>query len=120
SNQEFTRVFRPQERHVTVETLSDEVRLLSGKLEQEIKDANTDENYETAGELSKLKKTVTELDERMTAMSLDDSTDDRFKLEDHKRKLAQDIDTLTKDKKIARLRKEYAEAKATCSAVIDE
>ncbi|WP_291727850.1 hypothetical protein [Bernardetia sp.] len=53
-------------------------------------------------------------------LSEDNITDERYQLEDKKRKLAQEIDNATKDKQIQVVKKEYAETKEECARLVSE
>lgn len=50
----------------------------------------------------------------------DDVTDDKYKLEDRKRKIAQEIDSATKHKRIQKVKEHYFETKQECLKLIDE
>jgi molecular chaperone DnaK len=120
TGQGFTGVFSPKLRHVSVDTLADQARLLHEELEAEIVEATELENYDAAKRLSELRRTAEEIDHRATILSMDDVTDERYKLEDRKRQLAQDVATITRGKKLDKARNEYVEAKKTCLRVINE
>jgi molecular chaperone DnaK len=113
-------VFVPEQREVNIDTLGDQIRLLCEKLEAEIAQATQTESFEVAQELSKLRGAAEALDHEAAILSADDVTDDRYKLEDKKCRLAQDIASATKGKKLDQLRREYAESKQLCNDAIKE
>jgi molecular chaperone DnaK len=120
ANQEFKETFNPKERHTEIVFLKEQVVDLSEKLESEIALATEKEDYETASTLNKLKKemdTVTEETERLTN---DDVTDKRYQLEDKKRKIAQEIDSATKHKRLHAVKELYNEVKEDCRKLLEK
>lgn len=120
SDQQFTEVFNPSQRHLPVSKLQDEVETLQEKLETEITEAVEREDYETADTLSAMKKKVDELVGNSNQLTDDDVTDKKFQYEDNKRKIAQEIDNATRDKRIAVLKIKYNEDKEWCKKIVDE
>jgi molecular chaperone DnaK len=120
ADQEFKETFNPKERHTTIELLREQVDDLSEKLEDEISQATEREDYETASALHKLNKEMEEIAEETQSLTLDDVTDKKYQLEDKKRKLAQEIDNATKDKRIGKAKEEYFETKAECEKLLNE
>ena len=62
-------------------------------------------------ELEKLERDVESLTTKATLLSIDDVTDDRFKLEDQKRKIAQRIYQVTAGKKLDSAKADYTSTK---------
>ncbi len=120
SDQQFTEVFNPSQRHLPVSKLQDEVEILSEKIDTEISEAVQREDFETAEILTNLKKRVDILTENSNKLTSDDSTDDKFKLENKKIEIAQEIDNATRDKRIALLKIKYNEDKEWCKKIVDE
>jgi molecular chaperone DnaK len=120
TGQEFSQVFDPKPRAVPVETLANEIQLLESRLEQETAEAEANENFETVEGLGKLRGKIEELVGEATLLSIDDVTDDRFKLEDKKRRLAQEMFQLTAGKKIEKAKGEYQVAKQEVSDLVSE
>jgi molecular chaperone DnaK len=118
TGQEFSEVFDPKPRAVPVDTLAGEVSMLETRLGNEIEDAEENENYEVVEELKKLQGEVYELVGEATLLQIDDVTDDRYKLEDKKRRLAQRIHQLTSGKKLEQAKIEYQEAKGEVTALV--
>lgn len=111
TDQEFEHVFVPSERHVSIHRLLKELELLVDKLGKEVEAAQDVENYEAARELLNIEQNLLELVDQVQAMSEDDVTDDKFQIEDQKRKIAVQIDELTREKHIAKIKMEYFDAK---------
>lgn len=120
SDQQFFSVFNPSRRDLPVAKLQDEVENLSGKLDTEISEAIEREDYETADTLNSLKKKVDELVDSSGELTDDDVTDKKYQFDDKKRKVAQEIDNATKDKRIALLKIKYNEDKEWCRQLIEE
>lgn len=120
ADQEFKQIFNPKERHTPIEFLKEQVEDLADKLEIEIQEATDKEDYETAGVLSKLKKEMETVSEETESLTSDDVTDKRYQLEDKKRKIAQEIDSATKSKRIQQVKAHYFETKEECETMLDE
>jgi molecular chaperone DnaK len=120
TSQEFAGVFDPKPRTVPVNTLVDEVNLLDSRLTSEIEDATTNESYDVAAGLTKLQSEVDELVGEAALLKIDDVTDDRFKLEDKKRRVAQKIHRLTSGKRLDQAKLAYQEAKAEAMDLVNK
>jgi molecular chaperone DnaK len=120
ADQEFKQIFSPKERHTPINVLVEQVEELSEKLEIEISEATEREDYETAKNLQSLKKQMTEIQTQSKKLSSDDVTDNRYQLEDRKRKVAQEIDNATKDKRTQVAKNDYLEAKEKCLELVND
>ncbi|MEL6626043.1 MAG: Hsp70 family protein [Bacteroidota bacterium] len=119
TDQEFSDVFQPEARRVNILRLTDELVALAEKVREEAGEAEIQDNYEGAQQLIDLEFEILGLADRTRNMSLEDSTDEKFQLEDRKRKLAQRVDELTRDKYIIRVKNEYFEAKRDIEYVLE-
>ena len=120
SGPEFSDVFSPKDRRVDVKSLAEEIGMLEEKIEQELAEAVKNENYEVANVLEKLSVPVQELQGEAVLLTLDDVTDHKYKLEDRKRKIAQELHQATSTKRIDGLRSEYIEARDEVSELVKE
>lgn len=120
ADQEFKQTFNPKERHTPIEFLKEQVEELSEKLDLEIEEATEKEDFETASALSKLKKEMESVSDETEGLTSDDVTDKRYQLEDKKRKIAQEIDSATKNKRIQQVKAHYFETKDECEKMLDE
>jgi molecular chaperone DnaK len=120
SNQEFKNVFNPKVRETNINLLKDQISDLSIKLDEEISFATEKEDYETAGSLNKLKKDMLFVETEVESLTNDDVTDKKYQLEDKKRKIAQEIDSSTKNKRIQKVTEHYNEVKIKCSRIIEK
>ncbi|WNJ18210.1 Hsp70 family protein [Pontibacter sp. G13] len=111
TDQEFENVFHPSERHVNVKRLAEEGEALAERVRREIDEAERMDNYEGAQQLVDLEFDILDLVDKAKHLSEDDVTDLKYQLEDNKRKLAQQIDNLTREKYIIRIKQSYFETK---------
>ena len=120
SGPEFSQIFTPKIRDVNVKALTEEVRMLDEQLEKEKAEAMGNENYEVVEKMEKLTAPVQELQGEIMLLALDDVTDNRYKLEDRKRKIAQELNQLTAGKRVERLRIEYQTARGEVAGIVNE
>ena len=120
SGPEFSQVFTPTRRDVPAATLAEEVRMLGTRLEEEKAEALASERFEVVDHLDKLLAPLKELHVESGLLAADDVTDSRYKLEDRKRKIAQEMNGLIAGKKVERLRGEYRETKERVTAIVTE
>lgn len=120
ADQEFKQIFNPEERHLPVDVLIEQVDELSEKLDTEIQEAEGREDYETAKKLSDVRKKMADVRTQASDLTSDDVTDKRYQLEDKKRKIAQEIDNATKDKRVQVAKAEYYEVKVRCFELLNE
>lgn len=120
SDQQFSEIFNPSQRQVSVNKLQDEVESLSDKLETEISEAVEREDFETAEQLQDIKKKLDKLVATSNHLIGDDVTDKKFQYEDEKRKIAQEIDDATRDKHMSVLKIKYAEEKEWCKKIVND
>jgi molecular chaperone DnaK len=119
-DQEFREVFAPTFREVPTQALAYESRCLLEKVDDEINAALDLDNFESAEELKHLKKRVADLEKEAARLTLDDGTDDRYKLEDEKRRCAAEVGRLTKSKRFDGERQKYEDTKKRCEDIVVE
>ena len=120
TGQEFSQVFKGTARQVDSKILATDVLQLESKIQTEIEDAEANGNYEASKGLKKHLSQVQELFSECGALSDDDVTDDRFKLEDKKRKIAQDVFELTASKRTDAATSAYFSVKSEMAELILE
>jgi molecular chaperone DnaK len=118
TGQEFSQVFDPKPRAVPVRMLATEILALETRLQNEQADAEANKNHDAADKLEKLVDQVQSLIFASGKMSDDDSTDDRFKIEDQKRKIAQEMFAATASKRLDVAKAEYAETKESVAELV--
>ncbi len=115
-----TQIFKPMQRVVPVAKLVEEVEKLCFDIEVNVGEAESAEDYLTVKALKEKQRSAQVLLEESQRLTTDDVTDAKYQFEDQKRKLAQEIDALTKDKRIKQVKQLYSEEKDRCSQVVDE
>ena len=120
TDQEFREVFAPTFREVPTQALAYEAHCLLEKVEEEISAAVDLSNFEAAEELKMLKKRVLDIEKEASKLTKDDSTDDRYKIEDGKRRCAAEVDRLTKGKRFDTKRRDFEDMRDRCQEVVLE
>ncbi len=122
SGPEFSGIFTSKYTTVDTDVLAEEVQLLEERLEEEKEEALASENYEAVDRLESLSRTVKELHGETMILSLtpDDATDNRYKLDERKRKVAEEVGRLTAGKQIEQLRSEYQTVKSETTDLVNE
>lgn len=120
TDQTFEEVFKPMARNVPVAKLREEIETLRDKSEHEMKEAVNLEEYEQAKELDKQKKLLDILHDEANRLSASDVTDARYQMEAKKRRIAQDIDSATKGKRLATLKADYTKLRDECVQIVNQ
>jgi len=120
TGQEFAQVFSPKQREVSTKMLTSEILLLEKKVQAEIEEASKSGNRESAEKLGKVLDGVQELMAPASELREDDVTDQKFQLEDRKRKLAQQMFELTSSKRLDMVKASYAESKAEVAELVQD
>ena len=118
TSQEFSQVFDPKPRDVPIHILASEVELLEARFNEERTEAEANNNREVSEGLGRLQREVEALTAKAALLSIDDVTDDRFKFEDQKRRIAQNIYQITSGKKLEAAKAEYNETKHALADVV--
>ena len=118
TGQEFSQVFNGTVRQVESKILAREVLELEKKIQDEAEEASNLGNAEAAEGLDRILADVQGLMAKCGSLSDDDVTDDRFKLEDQKRKIAERVFSLTSSKRLDVSRNKYAEVKAEVASLV--
>ena len=111
-------MFDPKPRDVPIHILASEVELLEGPFDEERTEAEANNNREVSEGLGRLQREVEALTAKAALLSIDDVTDDRFKFEDQKRRIAQNIYQITSGKKLEAAKAEYNETKHALADVV--
>jgi molecular chaperone DnaK len=120
TGQEFSQVFRGTARHVVPGILATEVLQFEAKIQAEIGDAIVKGNHEVSEKLQRLLEQTQGLLAEVGQLAPDDVTDDRFKIEDSKRRVAQQVFELTSSKRLHAARADYFESKKSTTSVVQE
>lgn len=120
TDQEFSEVFKPQPRATPADFLHESAAALTERLEHELETANSAENYEIIQDLKELQREAEGTAAVAESLIDGDVTDQRFQLEDRIRKLNQQLDAATKDKRIHTARQEYTGMLDWCRDVVTQ
>jgi molecular chaperone DnaK len=120
TGQGFSEVFKGIERQVDPRLLASEVLQLEAKIQNETDYATANGNHDTAEKLNLLLNQVQALIIEAGALSTDDVTDDRFKLEDKKRRMAQEVFEHTASKRLDAAKVDYADKKQEVALLVQE
>lgn len=111
SEQEFKEVFNPSERYVSLQKLHEEIDTLILQMKHDVKDYERTEDFEIAAKINQyLEEAIAvkqELDKSVGAVN----ADEKYHLQERKRRVAQKFDQLDRFKKLSLLRHEYFEVK---------
>ncbi len=118
TDQDFEDVFMPSKRHISKARLVASLQSMISTIKDEIYEAEVNGNYEAAQELVDLEFSLLELLDQSNTMAVDDMTDEKYQIEDRKRKIAQQIDALTRDKHIIKVKNKYFQAKRNIEYVL--
>ena len=119
-DQEFSEVFNATGRYVSISLLQEEINELRTLLANEVNLANSNEEYEVSARLSELSEKVDSLYFKCLTLSKDDVTDEKYRIQDEKRKCAKIIHQLTKNKKLTYAQMEYTEARDYCKSYVEQ
>jgi molecular chaperone DnaK len=114
TDQEFSNVFSPSERHVNLHKLKEDIYELILRAKKDLNTLQWQEKYEEAASMKNIIDELEELHQKLRTLSEDDVTDTRYQLEDRKRKLSKMFDTLSGDTHIVGIKTEYFIAKSNC------
>ncbi|WP_397363526.1 Hsp70 family protein [Olleya sp. R77988] len=110
-DQEFKNVFSESERAISVSKINMEINSVLSEVEQLIREHVEEENFEYSNKLEQLRVGLIEIQIETTLLNDDDVSDQKYQLDDQKRKLIQEFDTLTRNKVIALEIEEYNSSK---------
>ena len=120
TDQEFTEVFKPQVRSAPPDFVREIANDLASRLKDEIETATEAEDYEAAQELKQIQRESEAAAEAAAQLVDDDTTDQRYQIEDRVRTLSQRADAATKDKSLNEARQSYEISKGSCEQVVAE
>lgn len=107
TGQEFKDVFSPTERYLSVSKLHDDAQLLHKAIAEDLRDAERKQNYEQASLLQEYLEEAVRITRKTEVLHLNLNSDEKYHLEERKRKLAQKFDQVNRDHKLTGLREEY-------------
>ena len=118
TGQGFSQVFSPKAREVSTRLLASEILMLEEKVRAELEEAEDAGDREAVPRFSKVLSGVEEVMAAASALAEDDVTDQKFQIEDRKRKLAQEIFELTSSKRLDMVKADYMRERDELSALL--
>lgn len=118
NEQTFSEVFSPLERKINTTKLKDDIRELRRQAADKLKTFSRTQQFELAATVSQIQAELDHISTRLHLLSADDVTDEKYQLEEKKRKLAQQLDMTGKDQLIVEITEKYFEWKEYCLDVI--
>ncbi|MCA3385471.1 MAG: Hsp70 family protein [Roseomonas sp.] len=118
TGQGFSQVFSPKAREVSTRLLASEILMLEEKVRAELEEAEDAGDREAVPRFSKVLSGVEEVMAAASALAEDDVTDQKFQIEDRKRKLAQEIFELTSSKRLDMVKADYMRERDELSALV--
>lgn len=91
TGQEYENIFNPSETYVSLPIIRKELDAFKLNVEKKIIEVEQKEEYESAGQLSTILSDIEELKARIDALSEDDVTDEKYQIDEAKRKIARQI-----------------------------
>jgi molecular chaperone DnaK len=91
TEQQFGEVFSPTKRYVSITKLRDEIYELRGQLELDLGKAVKNEDFELAAEIQEKLERTKALFEQVKALKSDSFTDEKYQIDEAKRKLARQL-----------------------------
>lgn len=107
NDQEFDEVFSPSLRFVSISKLLDEIKDLHRKALKDLAQYEKSEQYELAQAIINVQVDLEEILEKVEKLSETDVTDERYQLEEKKRKLSQTLDSIGKGQKLIGIKEDY-------------
>jgi molecular chaperone DnaK len=104
---EVSEVFSPSEKYVSIKKLREEIKEMKTQINADLLKASSEENYEKASELQEVLERLNSL--YLQAMTLNDSSlsDEKYQLEEYKRKLAQTYFSGESNSLLFKIKSEY-------------
>jgi molecular chaperone DnaK len=120
NEQEFSEVFNPLERKVNTGRLLDDIRQLRREAAGKIKSFKKSQQYELAATAQDIQASLDYVASRLEMIGTDDITDEKYQLEEKKRKLAQQLDSMGKDQVLTEITELYFRRRNDCAYDIRE
>lgn len=120
NDQEFSNIFNTSVRYINLDKVADEVKLLMKQAKLDLDEYEANEQYELASRAQQVYRDLNTIFDRIQKIGNDDVTDEKYQLEEKKRKLAQQLDSLGKDQRIVGIIEEYFEEKGDCEYVLED
>ncbi len=115
---EYKEVFSPSVRSVNIERLQDETDYLIRIGRRNLEQAVETEDFEGSSRIQDAIDALQRIAKRLMHISADDVTDEKYKLDEQKRKLAATINAVSKDSRLRQLQEDYFGWKAHTQSIL--
>lgn len=119
-DEEYNEVFNPTTRNINVARLREEVAYLLRMARRNLDAMVRAEDFETSIGLQDAIAEMERLEERLKHIKEDDVTDEKYMIEEQKRKTALLVDTAGKDSRLRELRESYYDWKSSTQHYLDK
>jgi molecular chaperone DnaK len=114
NDQQFEEIFSPTKRYVSLAKLRDEITELRGQLSLDLDKAVKNEEFEMAAEIQEKAEKARLLFEQAKALKSEGFTDEKYQLDEAKRKLARQLYTSgTVNNRVVRVKERYYDSMET-------
>lgn len=120
NDQEFSEIFNPMVRQINIGKLQDDIHQLKIQASDKMKRFKNSQQYELAAIVQDIQSDLDTISDRLEMLTIDDVTDEKYQLEERKRKLAQQLDNTGKDQQIVEVTEQYFKQKEYCLWHIQE
>jgi molecular chaperone DnaK len=118
AEQEYDHVFNPTSRSVNIVRLKEEVDYLLRIAQKNMDSLIASEDFESGAGLQKAIAQLEQMSDRLRRMKEDDVTDERYQIEEQKRKISAVVDAAGKDSRVRELKEDYFDWKAITAQYI--
>ncbi len=112
-NQQFSNVFSPTEKYISIQKLREEIKEIRNTLTNEIHKAADSEDFEKAADMQNLATKLQKLYEDAMSLKEEDLSDLKYQIEEQKRKLAQQIYGSENNPRLIQLKTDYFNLRST-------
>ena len=119
TGQEFEETFTPTERHTPLDLLRLEYNNLARRWEDERAQAEANEEYELLGVMKDLQEEFEEIGRRIANLKDDDTTDERYQLEDRRRAIVRKMDGALVNRVFEEALRKYQKAKQRTTELVE-
>lgn len=120
TEQEFREVFSPTVRNVSVQRLTEELRVLAKKVNAVFLELEDTENYEQLQTVVEMKNELLELREKIPSLEKSMNSDLKYQMDERKRRIAQKLDSFESINEGSSEKSRYLENKAYVSYLLEQ
>lgn len=120
TDQEYAHVFSPTSRTVNTHRLLEEVDYLLRIANRNIDALVEAEDYESSGKMQDAIEKLEVIKRRLKQIKEDDVTDEKYQLDEQKRRLAQVVDASGKDNRVRELKEDYFAWKSSTEYYLEQ